>query len=68
MKKLIAALIAGAFATTSVVALAQDKKADDKKAPAKTEAKKEDKKAPAKATEAKKEDKKGKDEKKAEKK
>lgn len=64
MSKLLAALVASAFAfgSTAVLANNHDKKADDKKAPAKTEAKKEEKKAEAKKdapkTEAKKEEKK----------
>lgn len=49
MQKLIAALIAGAVASTSVVALAQAKKEEPKK-----EAKKEEKKAEAKKDEKKK--------------
>lgn len=52
MQKLIAALIAGAVASTSVVALAQAPKKDEKKA----EAKKDEKKAEAKK-DAKKDDK-----------
>ena len=62
MSKLLAALVASAFAFGSTAVIAQDKKADDKKAPAKTEAKKEEKKAEAKKeekkAEAKKEEKK----------
>lgn len=62
MSKLLAALVASAFAFGSTAVIAQDKKADDKKAPAKTEAKKEEKKADTKAapakTEAKKDEKK----------
>jgi hypothetical protein len=47
MKKLLAALIVGAFAFTGV-AIAQEKKAEAKKEEKKAEAKKEEKKAEAK--------------------
>lgn len=44
MQKLLALIIAGAFAATASVAIAQDKKADAKKTEAKKDDKKDDKK------------------------